>query len=575
MNVPEWARSVVWYQIFPERFYNGDKGNDPTAEWLERRGIVGWEPRRWTREWYGVDAWEERLGGLRASIWHRRYGGDLAGIRQKLDYLQQLGVTALYFTPVFMARSAHKYDGAGYHHVDPHFGPDPAGDFAALAAARETEDPRTWIWTSADRELLQLIGEVHARGMRIILDGVFNHTGRECFAFRDLLAHGRASRYASWYRIKEWNDALPHGFKVAGWFGHASLPELAREGDTLAAPVRNYIFNAVRRWMDPYGNGDVGAGVDGWRLDVAFCVPHGFWKEFRAVVKGINPDAYLTGEVIDMAPEYLFGDEFDALMNYPWMTSVVEFFVDQRTRIRVSEFDEKLRRLREAYPTAATMVMQNLVDSHDTSRIATMLMNPDLGFRDWGGYHERSQALRHPEYVTRKPTRAARQRQKLLVLFQMTYIGAPMIYYGDEAGMWGANDPCCRKPMVWPEFEYEAEVTGPDGGRHEPDEVGYDGELSAWYRKLIALRRGSRALREGCFSTVLCWDEEQVYVFAREYGRERVVVVINNGERTVKLRTDDVGIADLCVSSLTGERIERVWIVPPVSGDVIVCEVLA
>lgn len=150
-----------------------------------------------------------------------------------------------------------------------------------------------------------------------------------------------------------------------------------------------------------------------------------------------------------------------------------------------------------------------------------------------------------------------------------------MIYYGDEAGMWGANDPCCRKPMVWPEFAYEAEVTGPDGGRHEPDEVGYDGELSAWYRKLIALRRGSRALREGCFSTVLCWDVEQVYVFAREYGRERVVVVINNGEKMVKLRTEEVGIADLGVSALTGERIERVWVVPPVSGDVGVCEVLA
>ncbi|MCX7847217.1 MAG: glycoside hydrolase family 13 protein [bacterium] len=568
MRTPGWARGAVWYQIFPERFCNGDVTNDPEARWLERPGITGWKVRRWTREWYATDEWEERIGGLRSSIWHRRYGGDLAGIRQKLDYLQQLGVTALYLTPVFMARSAHKYDGASYHHVDPYFGPDPAGDFAALAAVDETEDPRTWIWTRADRALLDLINDVHARGMRIILDGVFNHTGRECFAFKDLLRHGRKSPYANWYRIEEWNDALPHGFKVAGWFGHASLPELARDHDTLAAPVRQYIFNAVRRWMDPHGNGDVQAGVDGWRLDVAFCVPHGFWKEFRAVVKGINPEAYLTGEVIEVAPAYLQGDEFDALMNYPWLTSVVEFFVDRRTRISVETFDRRLREVRNAYPAEATAVMQNLLDSHDTARLATMLMNPDGSFRDWGHYHQFSQALKNARYNVRKPTRDARRRQRLIVLFQMTYLGAPMIYYGDEVGMWGGNDPCCRKPMVWRELTYEAETRGPDGEAHEAEEVVCDDELYDWYRKLIALRRNSPALCEGRFETVLCDNQKQVYVFKREHLRETAVVALNNNEQAVQLDRRALGLTESAVSALTHSRIGQRLVLQPVSGDV-------
>ncbi len=568
MTTPGWARRAVWYQIFPERFRNGDACNDPPANTLERAHIPGWHMTGWTRDWYALDAWERAMGGLRSSVWHRRYGGDLRGIRMQLDYLHNLGITALYLTPVFTARSSHKYDGAGYHHVDPYFGPDPAGDIARLAAARESDDPATWIWTSADRELLELVRDVHARGMRIILDGVFNHTGRECFAFQDLLKHGRHSRYALWYRIEEWNDALPHGFKAAGWFGHASLPELAREDHTLAAPVRAYIFNAVRRWMDPQGNGDASAGIDGWRLDVAFCVPHAFWKEFRALVKGINPDAYLTGEIIDTAPAYLQGDEFDALMNYPFTASVVEFFVDCRTRISVSEFDRRLRAVRAAYPAAATAVMQNLLDSHDTSRIATMLVNPDLNFRDWSVYHPASQALKNPHYDVRKPTSDERRRQKLIVLFQMTYPGAPMMYYGDEAGMWGANDPCCRKPMVWPDFEYDAETLQPHGHARRDDPVAFDHELHAWYRTLIGIRHATPALRDGTFETLLCDDARQLYVFKREHDGDVAIVAINNSDEPRELAWRAPIPDGVYTSALTGQPAGTHSALPPASGDI-------
>jgi glycosidase len=323
-GVPEWAQHAVWYQIFPERFRNGDPANDPQLSDVSDRPIPGWSVCPWGKDWYARDPWDWRPQDFYQAVYARRFGGDLPGVREKLDYLQDLGVNAIYLNPVFMAPSLHKYDASCLHHVDPTFGPDRAGDLERLARANETEDPRTWIWTEADRCFVGLVAEIHRRGMRVIIDGVFNHTGTHFFAFQDLLRNGRRSRYRDWYRVSRWH---PDGrFDYDGWFGHKALPELARTDECLAEPVCRYVFDITRRWMDPNGDGDPSDGVDGWRLDVAFCVPHGFWKRWRKVVKGINPEAYLTGEIVSLAEEYLRGDEFDAVMNYVWLYPSVRFF---------------------------------------------------------------------------------------------------------------------------------------------------------------------------------------------------------------------------------------------------------
>jgi cyclomaltodextrinase / maltogenic alpha-amylase / neopullulanase len=392
---PEWARHAVWYQILPERFCNGDAHNDPTP--LSLAGSVhgaaladGWQVHPWTSDWYRAQPWERNASRAHwAHAMDRRYGGDLAGILAKLDYLQDLGVNALYLNPVFDAPSHHKYDGSSWHHVDVHFGPDPAGDRALIA--RETpDDPQTWQWTAADRLLLELIDALHRRGMRVILDGVFNHVGVQHFAFRDVLAHGRASRFADWLKITRWHD--DRRFDCESWRGHASLPELRQQDDTLAPGPLKYLEAITRRWMAP--GGDASRGIDGWRLDVTPWLPHRFWRDWRALVKSIKPDAYLVAEIIrdvDFNTPYLQGDEFDAVMNYNFAFACDEFFFREHTRISASTFDARLRVLREAYPACVAPVMQNLFGSHDTARAATHAMNRDrFDYRDFdGSYHPR------------------------------------------------------------------------------------------------------------------------------------------------------------------------------------------
>jgi glycosidase len=371
--VPEWAKDAVWYQVFPERFRNGLRANDPRVEDIEDHPIPGWRVKEWGSDWYSREDWETRLGEFRRSVYHRRYGGDLVGLREKLDYLEALGINAIYLNPVFMAPSLHKYDAACLHHVDPTLGPDRDGDLNLMARAGETENPGSWIWTAADRYLVELIADVHRRGMRIILDGVFNHVGTRFFAFQDLQLHGRASRFRNWFRVEKWNrDGT---FEYRGWFGHKTLPELARSDHNLAKPVRDYLYAITRRWMDPNGDGNPGDGVDGWRLDVAFCVPHKFWKDWRKFVKAINPDAFLTAEVVSMADEYLRGDEFDSVMNYMWLFPVFRFFRAGPGALGVRGLRRELDALRRAYPPEVSYVVQNLLDSHDLGRIATALEN--------------------------------------------------------------------------------------------------------------------------------------------------------------------------------------------------------
>ena len=265
---------MVWYQIFPERFNNGDPSNDPTRASLDNPQYVNsdWAVMDWESEWFERASWEEAQGGdFHSTLHHRRYGGDLQGVINKLDYLKELGISGIYLNPIFHANSLHKYDGNSFHHIDPYFGPDPEGDLELIA--EESRNPRYWQWTAADKLFLKLLEEAKSRGIRVIIDGVWNHTGRDFFAFADIRTKFQKSPYTHWYKIIKFDDPLTahNEFDYHSWNGFKSLPEFADDSlcQNLAPAPKRYIFNATRRWMDPNGDNDPSDGLDGWRLDVA------------------------------------------------------------------------------------------------------------------------------------------------------------------------------------------------------------------------------------------------------------------------------------------------------------------
>lgn len=541
---PEWSKGIVWYQIFPERFNNGDPANDPKAE--DQDGAYPFDTTSpfqihpWTSDWYELQPYELRNGkDLYYNLQRRRYGGDLKGVIDKLDYIKSLGVDAIYMTPVFWSPSSHKYDALCYHHVDPTFGPDPKGDIALM----EKENPldvKTWVWTKADLLALRLIKEVHARNMRIIFDGVFNHMGVKSFAFRDVENNQQASPYADWFSVKSWNDAAKGTtFDYNGWFGVKTLPEFREDDYGIVAGPKQYIFNATKRWMNPMDKG-IKDGIDGWRLDVAYDVGHPFWKDWRKWVRSINPTAYLTAELvypIDQTRPYLQGDEFDATMNYNFAFIMHDFFIQDKTGSSVTAFDARLRELREAFGNDVALNMQNLMNSHDATRLASAVANPDgMKFGDWGNYFNWSQKSNNKNYNARKPTASQIQTQKLVAAFQMLYLGSPMIFYGDEAGIWGGNDPDCRKPMIWEGKKYDPETYNPNQTKHEADHVEFNKELFDWYQKFMGLRKRYKSLQLGDYTTIEKNDLQRFYVFSRKYNREEVLVLVNRSDKPIQYK---------------------------------------
>lgn len=538
---PNWSKGVVWYQIFPERFNNGDPSNDPKVN--DQIGAYPFDVASefqihpWTSDWYKLQPYEQKNGkDVFYNIQRRRYGGDLQGVIDKLDYLQSLGINAIYMNPVFWSPSSHKYDALCYHHVDPTFGPDPEGD-KKLIEQEDPLNPEKWVWTKADLLVLKLIEEVHKRKMYIIFDGVFNHLGVNSFAFRDVEKNQETSAYKDWFSIKSWNnDVKETKFEYEGWYGVKTLLELKEDSTGIAPGPKQYIFDATIRWMNPMNKGTQ-FGIDGWRLDVAFCVGHPFWKDWRKWVKSINKEAYLTAELvypIDKTKPYLSGDEFDATMNYNFAFIVHDFFVQDAKACTVTKFDAQLKELREGFGEGVAMNMQNLVDSHDATRIGSAVANPDgKKFGDWGDYFNWSQKSSNGEYNAQKPNAKQLQKQKLIAAFQILYLGSPMIYYGDECGMWGSNDPDCRKPMIWSDKKYDSETFNPNQSIHEADKVDFNTDLFNWYKKFIGLRNKYDAIKRGSFTTIEINDDEKTYAFIRKIGTEEVIVILNRSDKNV------------------------------------------
>ncbi|MFM8885853.1 MAG: alpha-amylase family glycosyl hydrolase, partial [Chthoniobacterales bacterium] len=356
-----------WYQIFPERFRNGDPANDPTRQDLEIPFLPGenWQITPWTRDFYQRDQWEKDIGGdfYENGVFHRRFGGDLQGVIDKLDYLQDLGVTAIKFNPVFYGRSVHKYDGNTFHHIDPNFGPDPAGDFEIIRNGGETADPATWKWTAADKLFLELVKKAHERGIKVVIDGVFNHTGRDFFAFRDIRMKGGESAYGDWYYIESFDNPATrrNELRYKGWAGFFTLPEFrnTEDGSDLHPGPKKYIFDSTKRWMDPNGDGDPSDGIDGWRLDVSEEVPDKFWRDWNAYVFQLNPQALTVAEVWNNASEYLKRTGFSATMNYfAFSVPVKAYLIDNS--IKPSAFGQMLDERRDQLPLPTRLAMWNL-----------------------------------------------------------------------------------------------------------------------------------------------------------------------------------------------------------------------
>lgn len=566
--VPSWAKKAIWYQIFPERFSNGDVSNDPKPEDMQGAWPYfipeEWQVHPWTSDWYKLQPWEIKTG--KDFYWNagvRRYGGDIQGIINKLDYLKELGINAIFLNPIFESPSLHKYDASMYHHIDNNFGTNPQED-RELWTKENPGDPSTWRWTTADKLFLKLINECHKRGMKIIIDGVFNHTGTTFWAFQDIVKNQQNSKYKDWYTIKSWDDpkTAANEFEYEGWLGVKDLPEIREDANGLVAGPREHIHEIVKRWMDPNGDGNSNDGIDGWRLDVAEMVNHNFWKEFRTWVKGINPNAYIVGEIwwedwskykmMNAAP-WLKGDEFDAVMNYRFVRALKNFVINKKDQIGPQGLIDSLNTLYKDYPTENNYAMMNLLDSHDVERVSSMIVNPDLLY-DHGGNPAQTKT-----FDVRKPNANERLIQKLIVGMQFTMPGAPQIYYGDEAGMWGGDDPDCRKPMVWKEFKYETETTHPFGLPRPADEVKFDENIFKWYQKLASIRKENKALSLGDIKFSVLNEAKKILGYTRELDGKKLFVIVNNNPSENIISTEKfLNGKKTFVDQVTGKKLE--WI---------------
>jgi cyclomaltodextrinase / maltogenic alpha-amylase / neopullulanase len=412
-QAPEWVKDTVWYQIFPERFANSNRKNDPEG----------------TLEWGSTDPSRSNF-----------FGGDLDGVIENIPYLKELGISGIYFTPIFKAHSNHKYDTIDYFEIDPQFG------------TKET--------------LKELVSKCHENGIRVMLDAVFNHSGFYFPHFQDVLENGEKSPYRDWFHIKDFpldTEQTPPNYDTFAF--EAAMPKLNTENKE----VQEYLLEVGRYWVKEFD-------IDGWRLDVANEVDHHFWRVFRSEVKSIKPDLYILGEIWHDSMPWLRGDQFDAVMNYPFTTNLINLFAKQS--ISPSKFIENLTSVIHMYPKNVNEVNFNLVGSHDTPRILT----------------ECGEDIR---------------RLKQIYSFMLSFIGTPCIYYGDEIGMTGEQDPGCRKCFPWEREKHNQ-------------------ELFQHVQKHIALRSTHPLLaNEGILSFLPADLHEGCISFTKSNGEDTILILLN------------------------------------------------
>jgi glycosidase len=440
IHTPDWVKQAVFYQIFPDRFAKSDPLN---GRKFCRQPGGGWQPEQ-------LEPWDAppTLQGYK--------GGNLWGVIEKLDYLQDLGINAIYFTPIFQSACNHRYHTHDYYQVDPILG----GNEAFMA----------------------LLDAAHKREIKVVLDGVFNHASRGFFFFNDILENGSNSPWLDWFLIDDWPLSAYDGSKPAnyiGWANNRSLPKFNHDNSA----VREYIMQIAEYWIQQ--------GIDGWRLDVPYCVETpGFWQEFRQRVKAINPDAYILGEVWKDASQWLDGTQFDGVMNYLFTSPTIAFTAGDRVKMELVEnheyypypaldaagYAQKMQDLLNLYPWEIQLTQLNLLDSHDTARLLT-ICGEDLA------------------------------TVELATVLLMTSVGSPSIYYGDEVGLPGREDPDCRRAF--------------------PSENQWNQSVLKMHKELIQIRRNHRCLQIGDYQII--GSQGMVYVFARTCPEASILVAINAG----------------------------------------------
>ena len=414
--------------------------------------------------------------------------------------------------------------------------------------------------------MVDLIKEFHKNGIRVIFDGVFNHSSNEHWTFNMVLADGENSKYKDWYKFTDFGEHIPitdemneeQAFETLianrkrtaynAWAGFDSLPEF----NTFNQEYKEYIFNITRKWMyGPDGkeseNWMDDDGIDGWRLDVPNCLENqNFWNEWREVVKGSKKDSYITAELWGNASADINGgNKFDTVMNYEWLKTVIGFFINQsheggvRYKLKAQDFFNELREKRTWYPYQALQASQNLNGSHDIDRLYSRIVNDVLGRnleegkqleKGYNGIRPDLASNYHPNTTIdwRNSLIKPKDILKLISIFQMTYIGAPMLFYGDEVGMWGATDPYCRKPMLWNEFLYDDEKNPSHVNQNEIYEQKVDRDLFEWYKKLIKIRLENKTLVYGKFREVFADNDRDIIAYERVIEDHSIIVVINN-----------------------------------------------
>lgn len=578
---PAWAQDAVWYAITVDRFKNGDPRNDPKP--ADLRGawpldpLRDWQLAPWTASWY-VQLPAERATGrdFYSTVPTRRYGGDLAGILERLDHLQGLGVNALLLSPIFEAPSALKRDATFLHHVDNNFGPDPEGD-RLVWATESPADPATWKWTGADRFFLRFLQECHRRQIKVVVETPLPFVGQTFWAFRDLRARGGASKYAAWFDIARFDDPGTPGdeLEYTGQGGGRELPAFKKDGEGLASGPRDHVKTVLKRWSDPNGDGDGSDGVDGFLFSGAERLGPGFWGELRRYVLGLNPEAILLGgfsfedeartKPIDPTP-WLARESFDAARSNVFTAAARAFFLDRTTAISAPELDGLLSRFRGTVPPATALALLNSIDGPDGERAASRAVNPD---REEG---LSASPRDNPRYQVRAPRAEDWKRLRVLAAFQFASPGAPLVTYGTEAGLWGAAEPDAQRPMLWRELRYEDDAAHPLGQARKADPVRFDEELFKYYQTLGRIRGTQAALRRGSVENVLADDGRRVYAFVRVLDKERVAAAFNlsDKEQAVELALGGEPVRDLLGGRRYRPREGRVSLsLPPLSAAIL------
>ncbi|MDD5335676.1 MAG: glycoside hydrolase family 13 protein [Rhodoferax sp.] len=486
-KVPQWAPDIVYYYIFPDRFRNGDPANDPQPGRTKYHDATVELHHNWLDK-----PWKPGSGDGSDVIYNNDFfGGDLAGIIEKLDYIQDLGANTIYLTPVFKAASNHKYDTTDYKNIDPGFG--------------------------SNEDFVRLTKEAAKRGIRVITDTSLNHTGSDSIYFDRFGNHqsngafegGKIrsdSPYASWYSFDARQAAPDKQYK--GWVGVTDLPELNKA----SSAFRKYAYgdhdSVMKLWLD--------RGAAGWRMDVAPWVPDDFWREWRSAIKQHRPDALTVAETWFDASKYFLGDMFDSTMNYIFRNTVLEYAAGGKA----SELYRNIELMREAYPAQAFYALMNLLSTHDQAR--------SLHYLGWQDDNADAEVIQR-----------AKQRLKLAMFFQMTFPGAPAVYYGDEVGVTGGDDPYNRAPYPWAD----------QGGRP-------DTHLLAEVKRLIKLRNANPVLRRGSLDAPLLIDDH-VIVLGRQLGDKFAISASNNAETpsTVRLQLPANVKVDSFTDAVTGASV--------------------